>query len=71
MFVNLLVKVVQSLFDLFARILFDNFTQLLFVEGQLVAHLLLTNTLGYTCLNSFKEMLQEKNKSLPMNKTTK
>lgn len=57
MFIHLLVKVVKSLFHLFARILFDNFAQLLFVEGQLVAHLLLTNTLGYTRLNSFKEML--------------
>lgn len=66
MFVHLLVKVVQSLFHLFARILFDNFTQLLFVKGQLVAHLLLTYTLGYTCLNSFKEMLQERDNSLPM-----
>lgn len=58
MFIHFLVKVVQSLFYLFARILFDNFTQLLFVEGQLIAHLLLTYTLGYTCLNPFKEMLQ-------------
>lgn len=64
MFVHLLVKVVQSLLHFFARILFDNFAQLLFVEGQMVAHLLLTNTLGYTCLNSFKEMLQDRNNSL-------
>lgn len=58
MFIHLLVKVVKSLFHLFARILFDNFAQLLFVEGQLIAHLLLTYTLGHTCLNPFKEMLQ-------------
>lgn len=61
MFVHLLVKVVQPLLHFFARILFDNFAQLLLVEGQLIAHLLLTNTLGYTCLNSFEEMLQDRN----------
>lgn len=66
MFVNLLVKVVKSLFHLFARILFDDFAQLLFVEGQLVAHLLFTNTLGYTGLDSFEEMLQERDNGLPM-----
>lgn len=58
MFVHLLIKIVESLFYLFTRILFDYFSQLLLVEGQLIAHLLLTNTLGYTCFNSFKEMLQ-------------
>lgn len=58
MFVHLLIKIVESLFHLFTRILFDYFPQLLLVEGQLIAHLLLTNTLGYTCFNSFKEMLQ-------------
>lgn len=62
MFIHFLIKVVESLFHLFARVLFDNFAQFLFVEGQLVAHLLLANTLGYTGLNSFKEMLQGRNK---------
>lgn len=66
MFVHLLVKVVKSLFHLFARILFDDFAQLLFVEGQLVAHLLLANTLGYTGLHSFEEMLRERDNGLPM-----
>lgn len=60
MFVHLSVKVVQTLFHLLPRILFDNFAQLLFVERQLVAHLLLTYSLSHTCLNSFKEMLQER-----------
>ena len=58
MFVHLLVKVVKSLLYLFARILFNNLAQLLLVEGQLVAHFLLTDTLSYAGLNSFKEMLQ-------------
>lgn len=58
-FVHLLVKVIQSLLHLFARILFDDFAQLLFVEGQLVAHLLLAHTLSHSSLNSFKEMLRE------------
>lgn len=63
MFVDLLVKVVEPLFHLFARILFDNLTQLLFVEGQLVAHLLLADALSHTSLDSFKEMLQGRDKS--------
>lgn len=60
MFVHLLVKVVQALFHLFARIFFDHFAQFLFVESQLVAHLLLTHALGYTCLNPLEEMLQQR-----------
>lgn len=59
MFVHLLVKVVQPLLHLFARILFNNFAQFLFVEGELVAHLLLTHTLSYTGLNPLEEMLQD------------
>lgn len=69
MFVNLLVKVVESLFHLFARVLFDDLAELLFVEGQLVAHLLLAYTLGYTCFNSFKEMLQARDRGLTFTTT--
>lgn len=60
MFVHLLIKVVQPLFHLFAGILFDYFAQLLLIEGQLIAHLLLTYTLGYARFNSLKEMLPER-----------
>lgn len=58
-FVHFPVQVLQSLLHLLARILFDDFTQLLFVEGQLVAHFLLADTLRYAGLNAFKEMLQD------------
>lgn len=60
--VYFLVQVVQSLLHFFPRIFFDNFAQLLLVEGQVVAHLLLTDTLGHTGLNSLKEMLQSRHK---------
>lgn len=56
-FVHLPVQVLQSLLHLFARILFDDLTQLLFVEGQLVADFLLADALRDTGLNAFKEML--------------
>lgn len=58
MLVNLLVEVVESLFHLLAGILLDDFTQLLLVEGQLVAHLLLADALSHAGLDSFEEMLQ-------------
>ena len=60
MFVHLLVKVFKALFHLFAGVLFDNFAQLLFVEGQVVAHLLLTDALCNARFHPFKEMLQER-----------
>lgn len=60
MFVYFLVKVVQSLLHFFTGIFFDNFAQLLLVEGQMVAHLLLTDTLGHTGLNALEEMLRSR-----------
>lgn len=63
MLVHFLVQVVQSLLHFFPRIFFDNFAQLLLVKGQVVAHLLLSDTLGHTGLNSLKEMLQSREHS--------
>lgn len=57
MFIHLLVKVIQPLLHLFARVLFDDFAQLLLVESQLVAHLLLTDTLSNAGFNPLKEVL--------------
>lgn len=56
-FVHFSEQVVQALLHLLARILLDNFTQFLFVKGQLVAHLLLTHTLCHTSFHTFKEVL--------------
>lgn len=58
MLVYFLIQIIQSLLNFFPRIFFDNFAQLLLVEGQVVAHLLLADTLGHTGLNSLEEMLQ-------------
>lgn len=58
MLVYFLVKVVQALLHFFTWIFFNNFAQLLLVEGQVVAHLLLADALGHTGLNALKEMLQ-------------
>lgn len=57
MLVYFLVQVVQSLLHFFPGIFFDNFAQLLLVEGQVVTHLLLADTLGHTGLNPLEEML--------------
>lgn len=58
MLVYLLVKVVQALLHFFTWIFFNNFAQLLLVEGQVVAHLLLADTLGHTGLDALEEMLR-------------
>lgn len=60
MLVYFLVQVVQSLLHFFPGIFFDDFAQLLLVEGQVVAHLFLADTLGHTGLNSLEEMLQSR-----------
>lgn len=60
MFVHFLVKVVKSLFNLFPGVLFNNFAQFLFVEGQLIANLFLTDTLGDTGFDSLEKMLQRR-----------
>lgn len=70
MFVYFLIQVVKALLHLLARVLFDNFTQLLLVKGKLVAHLLLTNPLSYTCLNPFKEVLQRTENTINLQLTT-
>ena len=57
MFVHLLVEVVQALLHLLAGVLLDYLPQLLFAEGQLVAHLLLTDPLCHARLHPFKEVL--------------
>ncbi|KAJ8016361.1 hypothetical protein DPEC_G00006410 [Dallia pectoralis] len=56
--VHLLVQVVQALLHLLAGVLLDNPRQLLFVECQLVAHLLLTDALGHSRLHALKDLLQ-------------
>lgn len=61
MFVYLLVKIIQSLLDFFARILLYNFTKLLFIKSQLIAYFFFSYTLGHTSFNTFKEMLTNNN----------
>lgn len=58
MLVYFLVQVVQALLHFFTGIFFNNFAQLLLVEGQVVAHLLLADALGHTGLNALEEMLR-------------
>ena len=56
MFINLLVEVIETFFHFFSRILFNNFSEFLFVKRKLVAHFLLSYTLCYPSFNTFKQI---------------